>query len=181
MSISRNMHSFEFENRLTYKELVHSNHSIEVFSIFRNNTRRITKRTKIFDNGFVSPQFLRELSFLKRIQNPPERLKHHPGRNNIIKMLDVYIKDDYLNIDIEQADGTLCALKNTHNIYAMKEKILSDISNGLQYLHELGINHGDLSLKNIMYFDDNYHNDNDDNTDTVTVTPRFVIIDFGNA
>src|SRR5579872_2306677 len=66
---------------------------IELFLIFRNGKMCITKRSKIGNDGFVCPRFLREINILKNLTNPPKYLENHPGRNNIIKLLDVYVED----------------------------------------------------------------------------------------
>ena len=146
---------------------------IELYQILKNGKLCVTKRTKIGMNGFVCPKFLREINILKILNNPPEYLKDHPGRNHIIKLLDVYSLNDYLHFDMEYAEGTLFELKNDLNINLLKEKILIDISNAVQYIHILGFNHCDISLSNIMY-------SRDKNTKN-TLSFRFILIDFGNA
>jgi serine/threonine protein kinase len=140
---------------------------VELFKILKSDGRIcVTKRTKIGENGFACPRFLREIACLKRISNPPQELENHPGRNHIIKLLDVYEDHGYLHFDMEQADGTLNDLIDICDISTMKEKILVDVSKALHYIHQLGFDHGDISLNNIVYF---------------KKENKFALIDFGNA
>lgn len=152
-----------------YLNVLQFGETVEVYSTIINNVLCVTKRSKIFANGLVCPRLLREMSILKHLSNPPKHLVDHPGRNHIINLIDTRIEGSYLCLDIECADGVLNKMVNTHNVYSLKEKILIDISKGLHYIHEMGYNHGDISLNNIAYFI---------NGDQF---PRFVLIDFGNA
>lgn len=158
---------------------------VELYRVFRNGHICVTKRSRIGDTGFVCPRFLREIDILKRLSNPPSHLEAHPGRQNIIKLIDVYTEDGYLHYDMESADGTLCDLKQKINPYMFKEQILIDVSNGLQYLHEMGFNHFDLSHSNIAYFDLTT-NTNPINirwsgpSDVNSKMFRFALMDFGN-
>lgn len=145
-------------------------------------------------HGFICPRFLREIAILKQLSNPPKHLRSHPGRNHVIKLYDVHIDshngNEYICIELEYADGTLHDLIVTNaacininikhndikdeqgeidNICGMKDKILTDIAKGLQYIHELGINHNDINLRNIVYFTKNYE------------LTKFALIDFGNS
>ena len=129
-----------------------TNEKVELYRINKNNRECVTKCSKIGSDGYVCPRFLREISILKRISNPPKHLAKHPGRKNIIKLFDTYTKNNVLHFDMEAADGTLQELKEIFNINIIREHILRDVSRGLQYLHELGYNHGDLSHNNIVYF-----------------------------
>lgn len=143
----------------------------ELYVILKNGKFCVTKRVKIYSTGYVLPRFLREISVLKKLNNPPEHLKNHPGRNHIIKILDIYIDhdngDDFLHFDMEYADGSLIELVNDTNYHS--DKILSDISKGLEYIHLMGYNHCDICFNNIVYFKQ------------PDQTLIFVIIDFGNS
>jgi serine/threonine protein kinase len=161
------------DNKIFYVEQIQIGTDIELYYIIHKGILCVTKRTKIGDNGFVCPHFLREINILKKLSNPPDNLRDHPGRNNIIKLLNVYTLLGYLHFDIECANGTLCYLKNNFNITQMKENILIDISNAIHYIHALDFNHYDISMLNIMYIIDNDTND--------TERYRFVLIDFGNS
>ncbi len=143
--------------------------TVELFKILRKNRICITKKARIGVEGYLCPRFLREISILKKISNPPSNLVDHPGRKHIIKLLDVYVEKEYVHFDMEYADGSLNDLKKADCLYELKEKILSETSLGLQYIHDLGYDHCDLSFANIVYFG---------NINKVT---RFAIIDFGNS
>jgi serine/threonine protein kinase len=152
-----------------YLHAIQTGFCVELYTVIKNNAMIVTKRSKILENGFVCPRFLREIMILKKLTHPPKNLANHPGREHVIKLLDVYVEDQYLHFDMECADGTLRGLLDTHDVYKIKEQILIDISMGLQYVHAMGINHGDLSTGNIVYFEQ-------DNG-----LPKFVLIDFGNS
>ncbi len=148
----------------------------ELYVIFKNGDICVTKRAKIglSKSGYVLPRFLREISVLRNLNNPPEHLKNHPGRDHVIKLLDVYINNDdgnieYFHFDMEYADGTLIELISESKYYYSKNHILTDISKGLEYIHLMGYNHCDISFNNIVYFVQ------------PDKTLRFVIIDFGNS
>lgn len=153
-----------------YIELFQINNDIEVYRILKNGKIVVTKRCKIGINGYVNPIFLREINILKCLSNPPEHLANHEGRHNIIKLLDVYEKDDYLHFDMENAIGNLMDLGKLIDLSLVKDKILMDISDGLQYVHEFGLNHLDLGFKNIVFIGD-----------VKTLNLKFLLIDFGNA
>lgn len=158
---------------------------VDLYKIFRNGRVCVTKRSKIGDDGFVCPRFLREICVMKLLSNPPKALESHPGRNNVVRMLDIYSENGYLHYDMEIADGNLIDLKLKLNPFMIKEQILIDVSNGLQYLHELGFNHCDLSHSNIAYFDntltDAHTLMNSDWDAKSSRMFRFAIIDFGNS
>lgn len=157
-------------DKLFYLSALQVGDDIELYQTLKNGKLCVTKRTKIGINGFVCPKFLREINTLKVLNNPPEYLKDHPGKNHIIKLLDVYSLNNYLHFDMEYLEGTLFELKNDLNINLLKEKILIDISNAVQYIHILGFNHCDISLSNIMY-----------SRVKNTLSFKFILIDFGNA
>ncbi|VBB18400.1 serine/threonine protein kinase [Yasminevirus sp. GU-2018] len=167
-----NTRRIETKNKPIYMGSLQFGDKIELHHVFRKGRMCVSKKTKIGESGFVVPKFLREISVLRRLSNPPEHLKNHPGRDHIVKLLDVYVYDDYLHFDMERADGTLCDLKNIFNVSLIKEKILIDISNAVQYIHACGYNHCDISLNNIAYI-------NLSNSDSINY--KFVLIDFGNA
>lgn len=150
-------------------DTIQQNTEIEVFRIYRKNSIRITKRTKINKNGFICPKFLREINVLKYLSNPPKHMRSHPGRKHVIRILDVYVDNGYLYFDMNVADGTLIDIQKKINIDILREKILIDISKALQYIHDMGFNHYDLSHKNIAY------------TESKLRKINFVLIDFGNA
>lgn len=146
--------------------------SAELFVMLKNEHVCVTKRMKLQQNGLVCPRFLREVAILKQLTFPPKHLEDHPGRDHVIKILNVDSGTEdveYVHIDIECADGTLYDLVQTMDVKKIKEKVLIDISKGLQYVHANGFNHGDLSLRNIAYFKDGVG------------SYRFKLIDFGNA
>lgn len=173
------LHNKEKVFETMYLSTLQIGEKVELYRIFRNDRVCVTKRSKIGDNGFVCPRFLREINNINRLSNPPQYLEYHPGRHNIIKLLDVYVEDGYLHYDMEPADGTLCELKLKINPYMFKEQILIDISNGLQYMHEMGFNHFDLSHSNIAYFDLTVNATNQ-LTELNSKMFRFVLMDFGN-
>jgi serine/threonine protein kinase len=140
------------KNNPIYLSSLQTNEKVELYRIRLNNRECITKCSKIGNDGYVCPRFLREISVLKHLTNPPKHLAKHPGRKNIIKFFDTYTKDNVLHFVMEAANGTLQELKEIFNINIIRERILRDVSRGLQYLHELGYNHGDLSHNNIVYF-----------------------------
>lgn len=151
---------------------------VELFTVFKNNTICITKRSKIGIGGFVCPRFLREMSILRELMNPPHKLVDHPGRKNIVQLLRIYEEENYLHFDMEYADGTLCDLQKIFDLNIIREQILIDISNALQYIHEMGFNHNDLSLSNIAYIKC------DDSKTKMIFTQnmfKFILIDFGNS
>jgi serine/threonine protein kinase len=156
------------KTKTIFLETMQINKEIEVFRIYRKNSIRITKRTKINKYGLVSPKFLREINVLKNLSKPPKHLRSHPGRKHVIKILDVYEDGGYLYFDMNMADGNLNDLKTKINVFLIKEKILMENSLALQYIHEMGFNHYDLSHNNIAY---------------IEYKPKmfqFILIDFGN-
>jgi serine/threonine protein kinase len=160
---------------MLYLEPLQIGELTDVFKIFKNGRICVTKRSKINNNGFVNPRFLREINVLKRLLDPPDHLTTHPGRLHVIKLLDVYIHSDYLHYDMELIDGTINDLNNKIDLYMVKEQILIEISNALQYIHEIGFNHCDLSNNNIGYC----KLSNTENLDTKVF--KFILIDFGNS
>jgi serine/threonine protein kinase len=160
---------------MLYLEPLQIGELTEVFKIFKNGRICVTKRSKINNNGFINPRFLREINILKRLSDPPEHLITHPGRLHVIKLLDIYTQSNYLHYDMELIDGTINDLNNKIDLYMIKEQILIDISNALQYIHEIGFNHCDLSNNNIGYC----KLSNITNLDTKVF--KFVLIDFGNS
>ncbi len=155
---------------MKYIEVLQINNGVEVYRVLKNDTVMVTKRCRIGKNGYVRPSFLREINVLKCLSNPPTYLENHPGRKNIIKLYDVYEEEGYLHFDMENATGNLFHLGEQMNLLTIKEKILTDVSDGLQYLHAFGFNHLDINLKNIVYADDPTNNQ-----------LRFMLIDFGNS
>jgi serine/threonine protein kinase len=133
---------------------------IELYTIIKNNRICVTKRSRIGVDGFVCPRFMREISLLKKLMKPPKKLLNHPGRNNIVQILDVYELDGYLHFDMECADGTLEELSMNFDLGIVREQILFDSSNALQYVHEMGFNHLDISLSNIAYVKTRCDDDN---------------------
>lgn len=147
--------------------------NIELHNVFHDGRVCVTKRTKIGNNGFVCPNFLREINVLQRLTKPPPHLANHPGRKHVIKILEVYVSDGYLHFDLEVAENTLLQLKNVFNVSIIKEKILIDVSNALQFIHECGFGHYDLSLSNIVY--------TKDRSDYGSIMYKFILIDLGNS
>ena len=160
---------------MLYLEPLQIGEITEVFKIFKNGRICVTKRSKINKSNFINPIFLREINILKRLSEPPEHLITHPGRSHIIKLLDVYTHSNYLHYDMELIDGTINDLKNKIDLHMIKEQILIDISNALQYIHEIGFNHCDLSNNNIGYC----KLSNISKLETKTF--KFILIDFGNS
>lgn len=166
-NIEIDMNEIKFLNALCIGE------NVETYLIYRDSTLRIAKRSKINSNGLVCPRFLREINILKKLNNPPENLINHIGRQHIIKLLDVYTSNNYLYFELEYADGCLSDyLRNNKKVNMIYDKILIDISNGLQYIHALNIVHRDLNFNNIVYFLNN---------ENTSIIDKYVIIDFGNA
>jgi serine/threonine protein kinase len=152
---------------------------VELYTIIRGKKVCVTKRSKIEVGGFVCPRFLREISILKALMNPPLRLVNHPGRKNIIQLLGVYTEGNYLCFDMERADGTIDDLVKTFDLTIVREQILIDVSNALQYIHEMGFNHNDLSIANIAYID--CEDSIVDSVESSTYNMmKFVLLDFGN-
>jgi serine/threonine protein kinase len=140
---------------------------VEIYRIIKNGKICITKRAKLYEKQIICSRFLREIIAVQKIQSESDN-----ARNNIIRILDVYIADNYLHYDMEMADGTLYDLVHTDTdrklVKEMKEKILSDVSKGLSFIHSLGYCYGDLSLRNIVYFKKGNQ------------IEKFALIDFGN-
>ena len=82
------------------------------------------------------------------------KLCHHP---NIVRLLDHFENSDYIFIVMEFFSGgdlDQYIKKNKGKISEQKaSKIMYQISNGVQYLHEFGIIHRDLKPGNIMLSD----------------------------
>jgi hypothetical protein len=156
-------------SEILYLKQLQIGEQVELYTILKNNKQYVTKRTKIGNNGFVCPRFLREIAYLQKIKNPPKYLENHPGYQHVIKIEEVFIEDDYLHFNLEVGDGNLRDFCKLYDLNMFKEKILIDISYGLQYLHDLDLNHQDISFNNIVYFN------------TLNGIPKFCLIDLGNS
>ena len=79
------------------------------------------------------------------------KLCHHP---NIVKLLDHFENSEYIYIVMEYiSGGTLNQYIKNHYFYISESEaanIISQIGNGLKYLHNYGIVHRDLKTDNIM-------------------------------
>jgi MAP/microtubule affinity-regulating kinase len=86
-----------------------------------------------------------EINILSKISHP-----------NVVTLLDAYERDDYIFIFMELCDGiTLLDFINLHGKFSEENAkyIFEQIVFALDYLHSMGISHGDIKLENIMYND----------------------------
>lgn len=166
--------------KIVYLNSIQIGERVELYSILKNGSIVVTKRSKIGVCGFVCPRFLREITVLQHLMNPPDHLKNHPGRDNIVRLLDVYEDDNCLHFDMERVDGTICDLSRQFDLNIVKEQILIDISDALNYVHEMGYNHNDLSLTNIGFIRGDRKTKSVDPSSTKRLF-RFVLLDFGNS
>jgi serine/threonine protein kinase len=83
-----------------------------------------------------------EVNILSKISHP-----------NIVTLLDAYEGDGYIFIFMELCDGiTLLDSINLYGEFSEEDAkcILEQIVSALEYLHSMGISHGDIKLENIM-------------------------------
>jgi len=155
--------------------ILHENGNIQVIRRIKNGKMVCTKRCLFDKNGQIEPKFLREINCLKKLSNPPIDQINHEGRKYIPEVFGISVEfsqenEKYLCVDMTNADGNLLDLDKFCSIFKLKEIILISCSIALQYLHNLGYQHCDLSFRNILYI-----NQPDQ------VIPKFILTDFGNS
>src|SRR5579872_3087070 len=153
-----------------YLKAIKFSEDVEVYTVLKDGKLCITKRAKIFKNGFVCPRFLREASIISYLMKPPEYLACHEGKQHIVKLISIHTDNEYIYINMECASDVLTNMmtNNVNYVYDNKEQILVDVSKGLEYIHEMGYNHGDISVNNIALIKNN-------------IDSKYVLIDFGNS
>lgn len=129
----------------------------EVYEIedIDSKKRYSIKISYIMDNLLINPVILREINYLKQLNH-----------RNIIKLYDVllalYNNKKCICLLIELCDTNIMDYITTNDLQN-NNKLIDELLESVQYIHDNHIYHGDLSLNNIMVKDG-----------------RIIIIDFGN-
>ena len=102
---------------------------------------KITDKAKSLEFGM--PCYKRELAILKRARH-----------QNIITLNEVFHSNSKLYLILELASGgDLFDRISSNGAYSesLAQRTLNMITNGLSYLHQLGVTHRDLKLENLLY------------------------------
>jgi serine/threonine protein kinase len=142
-------------NMITSVNIVNSRHNSSVMNIRYKDVDHVSKMFVINEANFMDANLFREICITKK-------LKH----KNIIGNYGVVVDNYNVYILLERGDCGLIRLiaNNVFDNSIDRKRLVSDVSEGLKYLHNNNINHCDLSLNNIM-----------------VVNGIYKIIDFGNA
>lgn len=126
-----------------------------IMNVEYKNTRYVAKGFTINNINFMNCNCFREICTTKKLIHP-----------NIIRNYGVIVDNNNVYVLLEKADCVLVELfsSNVFDNIIDREKLLTDVSSGLKYLHNNNISHCDLSPNNI-----------------VNVNGVYKIIDFGNA
>ena len=123
-------------------------------TIDRNNDDHIValKVMKNADNGEIRDSTMREFNYVQLLQHP-NLVNADPLVYSDHTRHAVFINEDKprTELSLEMLNGDLSSLGSEELTSDVLRKLVSDITNGLYYLHSMGYTHNDLKPDNILY------------------------------
>lgn len=95
----------------------------------------------------LSSEAIREIACLKLIQRSESKMKER-----CVQVLNVSVKEDSVQIDMEYVGGGNLRdfLRAPHFSFNIALRLSTQLLEGIQYLHQLGIGHRDLKPENAL-------------------------------
>ncbi|KAF8990019.1 kinase-like domain-containing protein [Cyathus striatus] len=110
-----------------------------------------------------------ELSISRHLQQQQEKGDSHPGKDHVIRIFDTFviqgpngthhcIVTEILGINLNEKVEDFYGNNHDHFPPDVTKKLAAQVALGVAYLHKCGIIHGDLHLRNVLFYSSKLQN-----------------------